>query len=596
MIGLFPRAWFLLFFISFIVICLAMPLCAEVVIKQSLIYATTDEAPKPFYFEGRPAIAFYDSTQSLKFKWVGDEESLTISKQSHPEVKNSHIGFTTKDGNIYIVWRPKIASGDKMGDKHILFSASYDSGKTFTTPKLLNTDVGAFHPKRLETGSDGLLYLVWSDERAGNHRIYFNMSKDFGKTWLEQDMKMNSHAENAYEPFISAYGQSVWIGWLKPEKGFSALMFRFSENSGQTWSDEIKIPTSDKWLFTPRIVHTNAGLFVIYYVDEIGIMYNRSRDGGKTWEAPSLIPDTALYGSSGFKIAKNTKGNICVMWPGPFKLHENKADIFINCSNDGGSTWSKETSRLDTNTALFSHSLAPDIAIDEEGRVVVVWQDLRNIRPNIYMNYSIDGGLTWQKQDILINSPDGKGISQFPSIATNGKGKFLVVWMKAFSDSPKREYLLAYEEVVFKCPELASDLNRKICDPSRKGLDDNIKKARFVSRVEEFWQEYVRKDYKKGFEMFDPFARARITQQFFLSNVGQLTYHEFKILTDTITINENFASVKVKVVFEAETFSVGQFEGSIPRTERELDEKWIWIDGDWFKVYEIATGDFLPKI
>jgi hypothetical protein len=595
MIVIFSRAWFAIFLISLIVACLSVPLYAEIVINQPLMYATTDEAPKPLYIGGRPAIAYYDNKQWLKFKWAGDEGSLIISKQAHPEVKNSHIGFSSKDDNIYIFWRPKIAAGDKMGDKHILFSASYDSGKAFSAPKLLNADVGAFHPRRLETGSDGLLYLIWSDERAGNHRIYLNMSKDYGKTWLEHELKMNSHPENAYEPFISAYGQSVWVGWLKPEKGYSAFLFRYSEDNGGTWSDEIKIPTPDNWLFTPRMVYTNAGLLIIYYVDEKGIMYNRSRDGGKTWESPLFIPDTAVYGSSGFKIAKNTKGNICVMWPGPFKLGQNKADIFINCSNDGGITWAKNTTRLDTNTPMLTHSLAPDIAIDEEGRVVVVWQDLRNIRPNIYMNYSIDGGATWQKQDILINSPGGRGVSQFPSVATDGKGRFLIVWMLALSDSLKREYLLAYEEVIFKCPELASDKNRHICAPVI-GLDEGKRRAKLASRVEEFWKAYVGKNYEKGYEMFDPFARARVSKQFFLSNVGQITYHEFKILTDTISINENFASVKVNVVFEAETFSVGQYEGSIPRTDRELDEKWIWIDNDWFKVYEISTGDFLPKI
>lgn len=595
MMDLFLRVWLSIFFVLLIVISLSMPIFAEVVIKQPLMYSTTDEAPKPLYFEGKPVIAFYDNKQWLKFKWVGEKDSLTISKQAHPDVKNSYIGFSSKDGNIYIVWRPKIASGDKMGDKHILFSASYDSGKTFSTPVLLNSDVGAFHPRRLEAGTEGLLYLVWTDERAGNHRIYINRSKDYGKRWAG-DIRMNSQEGNAYEPFISAHGKAVWIGWLEPAKEKSVLKFRFSEDGGETWSDEAKIPAPDTWIFTPRMVHTNSGLFVMYFVEGKGIMYNRSPNNGKSWEAPSLIPDTTVYGSSGFKIAKNTKGNICVMWPGPFKLEDKKADVFINCSIDGGATWSKETARLDTNTPMLTHSLAPDIAIDEDGRVVVVWQDLRNIRPSIYMNYSIDGGLTWQKQDILINSPNSRSISQFPSVATDGKGRFLIVWMIALSDSPKKEYLLAYEELVFKCPELASDLNRKICEPVIKELDEGIRRARLANRVEEFWKAYVRKDYKKGYEMFDPFARARLSLDNFLSHVGQLTYHEFKILADSISLNENFASLKVNVVFEAETFTVGQYTGSIPRTERELNEKWIWIDGDWFKVYEISTGDFLPQL
>jgi hypothetical protein len=606
------RIWKWVLLLSIFCLLTSAPLYAEVLTQQSLMYSTPDEAPKTLYFDGKPGIAFYDPKGWLKLMWLDDKTPKAISLQAHPDVKNSYIGFYTSDGKIYLIWRPKLASGDNMGDKHILFSASYDGGKTFTTPRQLDSGNGAFHPRRLGIGANGLLHVVWADERAGAYRIYMNRSTDFGKTWLKEDVRLNQGDKNAYEPFIEAFGKFVWVGWHDPSGVGSTLKMRRSEDGGETWSEEMSIPVPETNIltpdmvktrvFTPDMVRTGAGIFVFYYADEKGIMYSLSKDNGKTWESPALLPGSKDVGSSGFKTAKNSKGDVCLMWPGPFKLGGQKADIFVSCSNDGGMTWAKEVTRLDTNTPRLTHSLAPDITMDEEGRVVVVWQDLRNIRPNIYMNYSLDGGRSWLRSDVMINKPEGKGMSQFPSVAGDGKGRFLIAWQMVSSDSPKREYFLADEEIRFgreklQCPKLSSDAARNLCLTSVPiQSEKESREALLISRVEEFWKAYVDGNYKKGFGMMDPFFRARGSEQDFVSKVGQLKYLKFEILKDKMIIRENTATVKVKVTFEAETFSVGRFEGSIPKTERELEDTWIWIDGNWFKVYDTGSGNFLPLI
>ncbi|MEF9438516.1 MAG: glycoside hydrolase, partial [Candidatus Mariimomonas ferrooxydans] len=342
------------------------------------------------------------------------------------------------------------------GDKHILFSASYDGGETFTTSVRLDSGNGAFHTENLRAGEKGLLYFVWLDERAGTYRIYMNRSKDYGRTWLKEDVRINKGDVNVFTPFMEAYKREVWIGWLEQGDKFRKVKIWRSDDAGETWSDEMEAPVPEEGkIYTPKIVQTEAGLFIIYFVSEHGIMVSLSKDNGMHWEPPSTLPGTKETGSSGFQIVKNSKGDICLGWPGPLKLKKNKADIYVSCSNDGGINWSKKPSRLDTNTIRLTHSLAPDMAMDEEGRVVVVWQDTRNIRTNIYLNYSLDGGRTWLDSDILVNKSEGVNISQFPSVATDGEGRFLVTWQIATLDNLKKnEYVLAYEEIVFACPNL----------------------------------------------------------------------------------------------------------------------------------------------
>lgn len=604
---------------------------ASVITSQKVMYVTPDEAPKALYSGGKTRIAFYDTKGWLKLLSEGDAEPQAVSQQAHPDVKNSSIGLFERDRNIYLTWRPKVATStadERRGNKHVLFSASYDGGKGFAAPVQLDNGGGAFHPEKLQFGEGGLIYAVWLDERVGKYRVYFNKSGDYGRTWLKEDMQMNKVDGNVYEPFMSFYKNHVWVGWLYQEGGTVRMIkFRHSEDSGDTWSEEAKFPVEGK-IFNPLFLKNEKLFALLFYSVDEGIKLSVSKDNGATWEAPSILPGTEETGSNGFKIVENKRGDICVMWPGPQKLKGRKADIYVNCSNDSGASWNK-TVRMDTNTPMLTHSLAPDIAMDESGRVVVVWQDTRDIRPHIYMNYSLDGGKKWLEHDIRVNDSQRDAISQFPSVAADGEGRFLIAWQSAESDAVKdREYLLAYEEIVFECSDNDAPKYSKLCrggfferlfkkekkmecpkflyQPSRnlcRQEDEpwlavaDFRKKKLLSRTKELWKARVNGNFGKAYDMFDPFARSSLAKKDYLSRVGQIKYISFEILEKELSIAENTATVKVKAAFEAETFTVGSYEGSIPRTERVFELKWVWIDDAWYNVYEAsADSDMLPKL
>ncbi|MBI5674276.1 MAG: exo-alpha-sialidase [Nitrospirae bacterium] len=600
---------------SYILIYTSITSNAEVITRQPLMYSTPDEAPVSLYFNGKPGIAFYDNKGWLKLLWTGEETPETISLQAHPDVKNSYIDFSSGDGNLYLLWRPKTAVDKGRGNKHVLFSGSYDGGKTFTPPVQLDSGNGAFHPRRIEAGEKGLLYLLWLDERAGPYGVYLNRSTDYGKTWLKEDLKMNKEDGNLDAPFMAADGKRAWVGWLEQNNKERRLKMRMTEDGGETWSDEKELPVHAGRIYTPQFIHTDTGLFVMYFDISLGITLSLSKDNGITWEPEFVLPETIETGTGGFKIAHNSKGAMCVEWPGPRMLGEGKADIFISCSNDGGLSWSNKPVRLDTNTPRLTHSLSPQIAMDNDGRVVVVWQDTRNIRTNIYANYSLDSGQTWLDKDVILNKAKGKEISQFPSIATDGKGRFLITW-EIGNDSPgERKYVLAYEELIFskedtvkktsvdktgtECPKLLYQPSRNIC--RERGLNKqpskNSMEKKLIKRVEKYWKAYVKGKYKKGYDIMDPFYRANVPKEYFASNVGQIKYLEFNILKDSLKITENFARIKVEVTLEAKRFEVGNYKGSIPKTKKVFEEEWIWIDGDWYIAQKGTSGAVsLPEI
>ena len=570
----------------------SVSISAETLTQKDSLYATPDEGPKVVFSQGRPLVAYFDQERILRLTSLDGESSLILSQE--PGTKNSFVGFYQEDEALYAVWRPQRISGEQRGDKHIRFRASYDGGHSFSESRQLDSGGGAFHPRISVSGRN--VYVLWLDQRtAGEYHVYLNHSGDQGRSWLAQDKRMDGDAQQAYEPFLAAHRERAAVGWLEPGNPYR-VQLRYTRNAGEQWSEAINLPTpADARIFTPAAVYTQIALLVFYYADKQGMMLTVSTDDGASWQEPVVLPGTQAIGSSGFQLASNSRGDVCLVWPGPFSLLGRKADIYVSCSHDGGTSWDAAV-RLNSNTPGLSHSLAPAIAMDEQGRVVVIWQDLRAIRPDIYGNYSLDGGRSWLAEDIRISRDMGRRHAQFPSLSSDGQGRFVMVWQDADSDNPiNRRFNLAYDELIVRCAQLVSQPERNLCVSSVEPSPEQ-RKQRLIARVETFWNAYVAGEFLKGYELMDPFFRARMNAMQFAARLGQIDYLAFELPEENISIQENRAKISIKITFEAQQLQIGAHVQSIPRTEQLIEEEWIWLDGDWFKIYQTQNGDFLPQI
>jgi hypothetical protein len=444
---------------------------------------------------------------------------------------------------------------------------------------------------------EGRIYVAWMDSRSGrNHRLQLNQSADGGRDWLPEPRRMDSSDAGIYEPFVTASGDRVALGWIEAQGGERSLLLRYSNDGGSTWSEERALPTQGDVPMTPQGLYSSAGLSVFYFSDGKGIRLLQSRDNGSAWNDPVTVAGTEASGSSGFLVRSNRSGGVCLAWPGPFRLSGRKADIYATCSQDAELTW-QAAERLNTNSPGISHSLAPAVVMDEEGRVLVAWQDLRTVRANIFLNYSLDGGRHWQARDLRVNRDPGREHAQFPDLATDGRGRFLISWQQTVSDDPRSaEYRLAFEDLRFACPGSAGAAKDLCREPRGQESTDARREARLRERVRAFWQGYVDGDFVAGFGMMDPFFRARTSAAQFASRVGQIDYSAFEILDEGIEVIDNRARVPVRITFEAKQLQIGAEIGTIPQTQMTIDDEWVWVDRDWYKVYTSQAGDFLPKL
>jgi hypothetical protein len=176
----------------------------------------------------------------------------------------------------------------------------------------------------------------------------------------------------------------------------------------------------------PRLASDEKGnLHVAFERSEPGakpeIYYTQSSDGGKHWTPPTDISMTPGK-SSHPDIAVERNGAIDVVWLDT-KSGETRPAIFSSRSRDGGKTW---TEPMDvSNTPGIASE--PALATGPDDSVHVIWIDTTSgvKRPDVFYSCSTDGAKTWTKALMISDTP---GVSSRPTIATDSDGTVHVAW------------------------------------------------------------------------------------------------------------------------------------------------------------------------
>jgi Neuraminidase (sialidase) len=280
------------------------------------------------------------------------------------------------------------------------------------------------------------IYAVWQDERCGNADIYLNYSTDGGANWQSSDIRLGSDvpgSAHSSAPQIAVSGADVFVVWEDYRNGACDIYLNYSTDGGTTWQRYDKrlntdaAGTDDSQF--PQIWIFGTNVYVVWWDSRNGghdIYLNYSADGGMNWQTSDIRLDTDPAGaadSENPQIAVSG-ASIYVTWQ---DYRNGACDIYMNCSTDGGLTWQMSDARLDTDPAGATNSENPQIAVSGAG-VYVTWQDYRNGACDIYMNCSMDGGMTWQTSDTRLDTdPAGAAYSENPWIGVNGSNIY-VVW------------------------------------------------------------------------------------------------------------------------------------------------------------------------
>ena len=115
------------------------------------------------------------------------------------------------------------------------------------------------------------------------------------------------------------------------------------------------------------------------------ILYNRSLDGGATWQVADARLDTDIAGANAsvtVRLCCNGM-NVYAVWE---DSRNGNSDIFLNSSNDAGVTWQIADIRKDTDAPGVGDSTVPQLCC-EGVNVHIVWEDTRNGATDIFTNF-----------------------------------------------------------------------------------------------------------------------------------------------------------------------------------------------------------------
>jgi hypothetical protein len=160
------------------------------------------------------------------------------------------------------------------------------------------------------------------------------------------------------------------------------------------------------------------------------IMYARSDDGGGSFGESVMVDDAVTVSTHQARpqIALDDDGIIHVVWE-DYRRDPQLGDVYYSKSTDGGRTFNDDV-LVDDPITVTSRQVNPDIVIDSRGDIHIVWEDYRdNVEmANIYYARSTDGGRTFGADKSLNEVFDHATHHGRPTIVADGSDTLYVFW------------------------------------------------------------------------------------------------------------------------------------------------------------------------
>jgi hypothetical protein len=302
---------------------------------------------------------------------------------------------------------------------------------------------------RIAGYGNGNYVVAWQDERSGYNTDIFAQIYANGGTPQGANFKVNDDNGYAaqYIPFVAAGPQMnfiiVWID--NRETGeWDVFAQRFSNDGSPVGSNfKVNDDAGDVEHEYPTVAVDSLGNFVIAWADE--------RNGHFDIYAQRYSSEGVASGSN-FKVNDDT-GEALHYWPhcagmkdGSFVVawvderNSGNYDIFAQCySPDGTALGANFQVNSDAGDAF---QLRPEIATDEEGGFVIVWEDNRNSEWDIFVQRFQQNGVPIGDNFVVEGNPAGSG-QRNAGISGDPEGNFVISWeddRNDYSDVYARQY------------------------------------------------------------------------------------------------------------------------------------------------------------
>lgn len=543
------------------------------------------QSPAVTLREGIPHLLFQDAASRVVYR---SPSATLLADEGVSKTGGGYFGVHDLPEGVFLTWWQK---QDDAG-KHLYVRRVFeqqrdeDSDAALGPAIKVNARNGVLPTYRMLSDGDGRLAIIYHDERVPRYGVYINVSLDGGETWMEEDMRLDGPANRrvlAAEPQLVFSGGRLVATWR--ESGVAGtdgtrFMVRRSDPTLREWEEPQEIASFARGFFTSDILVDVDGVLVAlgYHLQEKqGLFGFRSLDGGVEWEAVAPLPGTEGLLEVSQTVAKAHDGvvHLAFTWRLDGRNEVGRRHTFrvgAGRFDAQEGAWLGELERLDVDKVPdLPRAWFPALAVTDSGILVAAWEDRREIRPNIYLSRSTDGGESWDAPVTV--EPVGSADRRHPVLRTEGD-----------------EVALFYQELTGRRQEQRSfhwvrlgtdaELLEQVASAPLPG--EAASAERLTERAIGFWSLRQEGNHAAVYDFLIPSYRSSVTREAFAANQGKIEYLEHELLGADVSgrIGATLSRVKATVPdmrIEGEAF---QME---PRDD-QVAQEWVWVDGDWFVV------------
>jgi hypothetical protein len=298
----------------------------------------------------------------------------------------------------------------------------------WTPAKRLTWTSGDCYIPAIATGPGSAVHVVWRNNASGNSEIYYKRSTDGGATW-QAARRLTWNPGDSNSPDVAAdSGNAVHVVWRDDTPGNNEIYYRRSTDGGVTWQAAKRLTSTSGDGDCPAITTDSDGTIQLAWSDDksgdIEIYHVRSTDSGSTWSSAKRLTRTTAWKNAP-DIALDSDSGVHVVW---YAMTSDNAEIFYRESPDGGSTWNS----LKRLTWTSADTYYPTLSIDSNDGLHVVYEEYTPGNYDIFYKRSTDGGASWSAPTRLTWTI---GAFLIPSMGTNSGTGVHVVWHDEASDN-----------------------------------------------------------------------------------------------------------------------------------------------------------------
>jgi len=268
---------------------------------------------------------------------------------------------------------------------------------TFTGEVRVNGDTAGIRQiaPQLAIAPDGIVYVLWTDFRAGvEGQVYLTSSGDGGASFraawpLTNAEGVQAGMQRGAQFVIDRMGM-LHLTWQERNSlGKISARYARSTDGGVTFSEPLAVAgdSGQQNQDFPSIAVDSSGNPFLCWIDDretattrhTQLYFTRSTDGGATFSAP--VRASIMPGGNGgsceccnTSIAVSSDGNVFISFRGNI---DNDRDIYIARSLDGGATFATYKAASESWNIPACPMTGSSICIDPMQTAHVVWRDSR---------------------------------------------------------------------------------------------------------------------------------------------------------------------------------------------------------------------------